>query len=58
MCLASRPAVVQVSQSAPEDLYLPNRATRAVLMQALARDYARFGEVVLGNERYALYRPR
>jgi hypothetical protein len=29
-----------------------------VLMQALARDYAPFGEVVLGNERYALYRPR
>jgi hypothetical protein len=27
-------------------------------MQALARDYAPFGEVVLGNERYALYRPR
>lgn len=56
--MATRPAVVQVSQSAPEDLYLPNRATRAMLMQALARDYAPFGEVTLGNERYALYRPR
>jgi hypothetical protein len=58
-CSGSWPAaaVVQVSQSAPEDLYLPNRATRAVLMQALARDYP-LGEVMLGNERYALYRPR
>lgn len=56
--MATRPAVVQVSESAPEDLYLPNRATRTIIAQALAQGYVRFAEITLGQERYALYRPR
>lgn len=56
--MAARPDVVQVSEASEEDLYLPNRQTRTIMNQALARDYVRFAEMTLGNERYGLYRPR
>lgn len=56
--IATRPDVVQLSEARDEDLYLPNRTTRAIVQRELARHYQRFGEMHLGNERYGLYRPR
>lgn len=56
--MATRPDVVQILEVPADDLYLPNRDTRRLMLQALARGYVRFGAVNLGSEHYGLYRPR
>ena len=52
--MASRPGVVVMAESGRPNL--PNRATKAVMRQALVHGYQRYAGVTLGTRKFGLYR--
>lgn len=54
--MASRPGVVVMAESGRPNL--PNLRTRALMREALRRDYERYAGITLGTRRFGLHRPR
>ncbi len=52
--MRTRPDVVLIGEW--QDIYLPNRVTRALMKDVLTRDYERYSGFVLGTHHFGLYR--